>query len=626
MNTSKKHPTINFTRTFADTPRELEEPFVPAAFHDEDNEGLLPVSALTQPVILELKVWDFAAPGNFYQVYWNNDAVGEIKTIEDEAQPGDALFLEIPVAYLVEGVHALAYQTTNHVNGVDEQSPAVRIEVDLTPPGRPQLGPVKLPPEVEGGLTSVELTQLGNQLDVEIGSYTGMAKHDVVRTFWGDVEGPGAVVNADDMGLQRVIITYSRDFLESLGDFNGILRYTVTDRAGNTSAHSLGISVLLLLKEVPNDFPAPVIDPVVGGLIDYAEAKAGVNVDIPQYPDAAPLDLITLHWGDGNSSLPLPLPAGNEDEEIVLSITVPYETIAVIPQGRPNVTYDVQRAGQHVGSSLESSIDVFLTLPVSGPLDAPVIQGTSITNPNVDNNFIDEDDYELNSRAIVKWNTELQISDDLDLYWGQEFIPQWYQIKNTDVGAQRDLAIPIPNVIMKNQGTGAAIPVRYTVSRFGNPNLASSPVENVIVRSREETPGGIDGLDAPTFILHNGDVIGPIENPHGAPATITPYVNILRHQIIQFHFVAFNANNEPIEAANFYDERELDANDVINGYAFTVPATNLKLICQGYAEAHFKVIPPDGSNQSPATSRTKRVRIDMSTPSSGCNWFTHPTK
>lgn len=618
MNTKAKYPTTNYARTFS-APRDLEAPFVPAAFHDADDEGLLPISAFLQPIKIELKVWDVAKPNDEYQLMWNGELTDELKVIGNE-QPGDELFLEVPAALLVEGVHAVSYQTLNRENNVVDFSPSARVVVDLTPPGRPQLGPVKLPPEVEDGLTSAELTQLGDQLEVEIGSYTGMAKHDVVRTFWGDVEGPGATVTADDMGLKRVLITYSRAFLESLGDFNGIVSYLVTDRAGNESARSLGVIVHLLLKDVPGNFPAPVIDPAVGSLIDYAEAKVGVNVDIPHYPDAAALDLITLHWGDGNSSLPIALPAGNENEAIVLSITVPYDTIAVIPEGRPGVTYSVQRAGQPVGRSLATRIDVFLTLPVSDQLDAAIIQGTSVANPNNDDNFIDEDDYELNSRAIIAWKDGLRVSDDLNLYWGEEFIPQWYQIKDTDVSAQRDLIIPVPNSTMKNQGTGAAIPVRYSVTRFGNPNPANSLQQNVTVRSRSETPGGIDGLNGPTFITNGNGVVGPIENPDGAPIEIVPYVNIQRNQIVQLTFVAFDDDNNPLEAANFSGERELDANDIINGYSFKVPATHLKLICRGWGEAHFKVIPAPESNQSAATSRTTRVRINMSRPASGCNW------
>lgn len=620
MNNLQKKPSINYRRSTRGLSLDLATPFVEAAFHDEDNEGLLPVSALVKPVKVDLVVWDSAKPNDLYQVRWNGEVTGDIKTITDTNLPGDPLFLEIPTEALVEGVHDLSYLTTNIENGVTEWSPSVRIEVDLTAPGRPQLGPMKFPVEIDGGLTSDELTALGDQLDVEIGSYTGMAKHDLVRTFWGNTEGPSATVTADDMGLKRVIVTYSRAFLESLGQFNGVVSYHVTDRAGNTSARSLGVFVQLDLEELPADFPAPIVDPAVGNLIDYAEAKAGVAVDIPHYPGAAPLDLITLHWGVGQSSPPLPLPEGNENEDIVLSIDVPYETIATQPTGTVSVTYDVQRSGVKVGSSLSRTIEVFITLPGPDVLAAPIIQGTSITNPNVDDNFIDEDDYELNGRGHITWQAGFEVSDDLGLFWGQESIPQWYQIKASDVTNQKDLVIPIPNNVMKAQGTGAAIPVRFTLTRFGNPNIANSGTQTVAVRSKTETPGGEDGLDGPAFNTTENGVVGPIQNPDGAEVFIAPYVNILKDQVLQFTFSAFDNNNLPVPEANFQDERELDPVDVINGYTFKIPAQNLKRICIGYGEASFKVIPPEGSNQSPATSRVTRVRINMSKPSSGCAW------
>ncbi|UQW72834.1 hypothetical protein [Pseudomonas avellanae] len=189
---------------------------------------------------------------------------------------------------------------------------------------------------------------------MEIGGYTGMATHDVIRTYWGNTQGSGAEVTTDDMGFNRVIITYSRVFLEGLGKFNGVVSYEITDRAGNQSTRSLGMFVNLLLENLPRDYPAPVINPALGNIIDYAEAKAGVEVSIPRYPDAAPLDLITLHWGSENSSPAFPLPEGSEGEETVISILVPYETIALMPRGTVQVTYDVQKAGEQVGSSLSS--------------------------------------------------------------------------------------------------------------------------------------------------------------------------------------------------------------------------------------------------------------------------------
>ncbi len=402
MNATKKHSSKQNYRVIHGVSPDLPLPVVGAAFHDEDNEGLLPLTALTQPVIVELKVWSEAVEDDTYQLYWNNKLVGDAKTILDTDQPGDPLFLEIPPEFLVEGVHSLAYLAINHENGAGDYSLSVRVEVDLTPPGRPQLGPIKFPPEVEGGLTSDELTLLGDELSVEIGGYTGMAKHDVIRTYWGTTEGPGSVVTTDDMGFNRVIITYSRAFLESLGKFNGAVSYDITDRAGNQSNRSLGMFLTLLLESLPNDYPAPVVNPALGNLIDYTEAKAGVEVGIPLYPDAAPLDLITLHWGNENSTA-FPLPEGSETVEIVLSILVPYEAIATMPQGTVQVTYSVYRAGEQVGSSLARAVEVNVTLPVPEVIEAPIIQGTSLTSPNIEDNFIDEDDYELNGRAIVAW-------------------------------------------------------------------------------------------------------------------------------------------------------------------------------------------------------------------------------
>ncbi|SDX01826.1 hypothetical protein SAMN05444064_11078 [Pseudomonas syringae] len=620
MNATKKYSSKQNYRVIHGISPNLPLPVVGAAFHDEDNEGLLPLTALTQPVIVELKVWSEAVEDDIYQLYWNNKLVGDAKTILDTDQPGDPLFLIIPPVLLVEGVHSLAYLAINHENGAGNYSFSVRVEVDLTPPGRPQLGPIKFPPEVEGGLTSDELTQLGDELSVEIGGYTGMAKHDVIRTYWGNTEGPGAVVTTDDMGFNRVIITYSRAFLESLGKFNGAVSYDIIDRAGNQSNRSLGMFLTLLLESLPNDYPAPVVNPALGNLIDYTEAKAGVEVGIPLYPDAAPLDLITLHWGNENSTA-FPLPEGSEAAEIVLSILVPYEAIATMPRGTAQVTYSVYRAGEQVGSSLARAVEVNVTLPVPEVIEAPIIQGTSLTSPNIEDNFIDEDDYELNGRAIVAWKKGFEISDSLALSWGQETVSQWYQIKASDVVDQRDLVIAIPNSILKAQGTGAQIPVRFAVTRFGNPNASSSESQYVVVRSKDETPGGVEGLQGPSFNTTGQGVVGPIENPDGADVFVAPYLNIQKDQLVQFTFTAFDDNNTPIEDANFQDARELDTPDVINGCTFKVPAQNLKRICKGYGEASFKVIPGSDSNQSTATSRITRVRINMSWPQMGCDWI-----
>jgi hypothetical protein len=593
---------------------ELDAPDVSVAYHDEDNPGLLPISELNNPITVDLVVWAGARPGYTYQLVWDNVRLGPEKQISAAHLPGDPLTLEIPVEVLTEGAHELRYRVFNPIPQLENFSDIFNIVVDLTAPGEPQLAPMEFPIEVQGGLTSAELTALGNQLDVQIAGYTGMAKHDSIQTYWGTVEGPLVTVDADDMGLNKVVVTFSRDFLEQIGSDEQPVKYVVTDRAGNVSIDSDIARITLLLEEVPTDLPAPVIDPAVGGLVDYAEAQMGVKVDIPHYVGASAFDEIKLYWGNNNPMLTVQLPPGNEDDDPVLSLVVPFETINVVPVGTVEVKYEVIRLGQLVGTSLSADIEVFLEVPIQEPLEALIVQGTSVTNPNLTDNFIDEDDYELNGRAIVAWKKDFAVSDDLNLFWGEQQKPQWYQIRVGDVTAARDLVIPIDNQIMKNQGTGAEIPAYFTVTRTGNPNASKSPIQSVIVRSKEELPGGIDGLAGPTFKTNSGGVVGPNENPNGADVTIAPYVNIANDQKLFFTFKGFDDDNNPLPSADYSSTRELDDVDVINGYVFTVPHRSLRTVCSGFGEAYFRVEPSDGSNQSPANSRVTRVQINMLNP------------
>jgi hypothetical protein len=612
-NESRKPTIITKPHYRSDSPflAGLTAPDIPVAFHDTDNPGLLPISALENPVVVTLEVWPGARVGYTYQLYWDNKEHGPEKPITEDHQPGDPLSLEIPVDLLTEGSHSLQYRTYNPSSQVVNLSEIFTAVIDKTAPGSPELSQMQFPPEVQNGLTAAELAQLGGKLEVNIAGYTGMAKHDEVKTFWGAEEGPGAIVDADDMGLNRITITFSQEFLEAQGDGEQSVKYHVFDRAGNKSIDSNPVPITLLLEEVPSNFPAPIIDPAVGGLIDYAEAQAGVQVDIPHYTGASAFDQIQLFWGETNPLLPVQLPPGNEDEDIVLSLRVPFDVINALPPGQVRVSYRVFRQGTHVGSSLHHGIDVFLTLPVVEPLNALVVQGTSVENPNTTDNFIDEDDYELNGRAIVTWTDEFQISDDLNLFWGEQQKLQWYQIKSSDVNAGRNLAIPIDNAIMKAQGTGAEVPVYFSVTRTGNPNPAKCPVQLVTVRSKEELPGGGDGLEGPPFNLNSGGFIGPILNPNGAKIKISPYINIAKDQKITLTFKGFDDDNNPITSADYTASRELDENDVLNGYTFTVPHRNLRTICTGFAEASFKVEPPAGSNQSPVNSKVTRAPVHM---------------
>jgi hypothetical protein len=422
----------------------LDAPDIEGAFHDDDNPGLLPIVLLTDPVTVSLKSWPAALPGYTYQLFFNDDLIGPAKPILESDKPGDRLTLEIPLDLLTEGNHAIAYEAVNVFNQVKRLSEFFTFTVDTTAPGAPELASIQFPPEVQGGLTSGELAQLGGQLDAHVAGYTGMAKHDRIQTYWGSTVGPEAVVNQDDMGLNKVELTFTRDFLEAIGEDEQLVKYQVSDRAGNLSSFSNTTAITLKLKDAPSDFPAPVIDENLGELIDYAEAQAGVKVDIPRYPGVLRLDRIKLIWGEDNDMSSVEIPA-DDGEDIILSLRVPFETINKHPEGIVKVSYQVERQGELFGSSLTAEKEVYLTLPVPSPLDALVIQGTSVSNPNIEDNFIDEDDYDLNSRALLSWSPSFAVNDDLNLYWGEQVRLQWHQITSAEVAASRDLILAIDN-------------------------------------------------------------------------------------------------------------------------------------------------------------------------------------
>nr|GFD14364.1 hypothetical protein [Tanacetum cinerariifolium] len=153
--------------------------------------------------------------------------------------------------------------------------------------------------------------------------------------------------------------------------------------------------------------------------------------------------------------------------------------------------------------------------------------------------------------------------------------------------------------------------VRYTVIRQGNPNVTSSPVQKVTVRSKEALPGGPDGIDGPVFPLTPAGYISQVSAPNGTDGLIKPYLNIAENQKLFFFFKGFDKDNNPIDAASLTASRELDDQDIINGYSFHVPFNTLRTICVGFCEAYIRVEPAPGSNQSAVTSKVTRVPVDM---------------
>lgn len=588
-------------------------------------DGLLTLDDLQQPIIMDLVVWPEAVKGHSYQLSWNGVGVGNKKFIDTE-QPGDPLTLEIPAGLLVsDGVFGAGYAATNEFGGQTAFSDEVPLIVDRTPPGGTLLAAMVFPSEThDGTLTSDELTALGNVLTTEVPGYTGMAWGDRIRTFWGSVAGPEHTVTVSEVNEDVVMLDFTRAFLESLGDVKEPAFYTVTDRAGNVSIDSLSKTFQLFLREVPQDYPAPLCAQSADGLIDDADARATVAVDIPQYPSAQVGDKVTLHWG--TQALPeVTLQAGDETSDPVFTLNVPYAVIAMAGDGDVELRYEVRRNQILIGASLSLAVTVNLTLP--GPqdpdpetpeneaLDLPIIRGTS-DNPNNEDNVIDEDDFLLEATAVIGWKDEFAISDRISLYWGAQTSPVAYTLRSTDIG--RDLLLTIPNDVITTEGTGEGIKVYYTVTHAANPNTSRSGAQSIVVRSQGDLPGGPDGLKGPVFTNANQfNAISPVNSPDGTPIFIPPYVNADKYPRVSVVFHGYNRTHgdAPVPGGSVELTRVLDEYEQVNGYSFRVTAQQLRLICEGRGEAYFRVQGPDGLM---VNSPTTQVIITMAIPGQGC--------
>jgi len=477
------------------SPPVFDHPDVPAAFED----GLLPISALNAPVLVTFNVWDNPSTRETYQLLWNEAPIGDSEFIKPEHQPGDPLELHIPLDLLIEGKYQLAYRVTDSFSEEFTDSFPYPLEIDTTAPGYPStLAPLDFPAQINDGLTSEELTQLGDVLPGTVHGYNGFAIGDRVRTFWGATEGPGGEVEEDDLEEPRkVIIEFPRAFLESLDDFNGPVFYTVTDRAGNISQDSTAIDVLLLLN-----------------------------------------------------GLPLP-----------------------------------------------------------GDLQRPTIRGAS---PEAVDNLIDEHDFERDASAVIAWNPGFREGQNIQLFWaGQPMFDPPYSLTEGDVAAARDLHLPVLNSRFRPLGTGNDIRVQYNVTQAGNPHTSRSPEQSIIVRSREELPGGPAGPGAPLFTdLNEHGAINTVNGQDGAPVHIAPYLNIKSGDVIHFLYEGFDQligghpkNQWPHTSDPLTEEQARD------GYDLRVPRTVLDATCYGHAEATFRVDSVTGSGRSKRQSAYVDMRV-----------------
>ncbi|MCI8209947.1 hypothetical protein AUC61_10420 [Pseudomonas sp. S25] len=584
----------------------LTKPSVPVA---DPLDGLIKTEDLIPNVSVTFPIWDDPKINDSYQLQLGDDILGEPEKLTSIPPAGTILTLDIPTDTSLrdDGLYDLIYLVKANPGGGTRPSAVRQLIVDRTPPGAHQLGFMEFPEEAKDGLTAAELSEMGDVLTGKIFGYTGLSKGDVIKTYWGSVDGPEVTLTGDEEEDTPIEVNFEKAFLTSLGNSAGATFYTVTDRAGNVSPDSRKVTIPLFLTDITPDLLPPVIENY-DGIINYIDAKESVEVKIPSSLVIIEGDEIVLHWG-GESLGPYPVAPEDLEEPFVLLFYVSYETIEKAGNGLRELKYDVIRDGHIVGFSQSLEVVVNVELPVPGGLDKATVRGGS-SLPNNEDNFIDVNDYELDATIIINWNDRFQASQIIDIYWGgQEVLQQPYRISNTDVAAGRPLLLTAQNGKFRPVGTGNDIRVYYTVKSPGNPNTSTAPEQGIIVQSRDELPGGPDGPDAPQFTaLNENGAINEELAANGAPVYIKPYVNIEAGQTIVFTYEAYDdlVGGEQ-KFIWTHTSPKLTEIDVVNGYNILVPRERLIRHCYGHAEAFFQV----QSDKGQGNSKRASVYVDM---------------
>jgi hypothetical protein len=394
-------------------------------------------------------VWPGARPRYTYQLLFDDALVGPVKIVLDNETPGTSLTLEIPVNLLIEGIHKVAYQTKNPDSEVANESLETFIEVDLTAPGNPLLAPIIFPSAIQDGLTSAELDDMNNVLKGQIASYNDMKVGDVIRTYWNGVEGPLTVVDKDDMGLKRVVVEFSRSFLESIGDIEAPVHYTVTDLAGNLSMDSAAVMVKLLLFVLP-ELPLPEVKEANGDTLDPADAVNGATVVVGASAQLRRDDKVLVQWHGpkgSDSKEKLITEAGQALEMLFSPVLVEVNAGETV-----NVLYEVHRSNGVVQSSDTLFLKVLAALK---QLPAPTMDTVG-----PDGLLIPDRIPESGATVRVRYEG-MSTGDSVVVKWAGASA---YDTPAQVVGGNVELLFNVPKAYI-NASNGQSASVSYSVTR-----------------------------------------------------------------------------------------------------------------------------------------------------------------
>lgn len=635
-------------------------PVITVAVAIPDYDGLLPITALNADLDVTLPWWVGATHNMSLQAAWKRftpdspgdpddpDLVGTRYIIDTGGTPpdgpGTVLTVKVPQAELVNGVYLLRVRAGSHPGDNPEWSDSIRIEVDTVAPGGGVL------PELRFMQPNVESSEIVTDDDIDEGKlwarvahYEGIFRGDRLTPYLNNIRLDADAIelaegDIDDAPDAFIRIGWSEQALLDKTNGPALFSYAVMDKAGNEGG-SLARSLDIQLRTFPSNLLPPLVPLSDDGLIDDADARTPVRVDIQAFTSAKDGDEIVVYWGNqtvGGNYLTTPDLANDP----FIGIELLYQTIFDAGNGPIDVVYEVWRGGRLVGTSPPKQVIVDLTLagnpdpnpetPEHENLLPPVVRGAS----GPPDNIIPPEDYVQDATAFIPWfavdgSDYFADQDEIEFTWGsQTTLTITRTIDPTDLAAKADLELTVPASTIGLEGSNN-IPVFYTVSRETSVppfrNVSLSPTEFVKVTGPSTLPGG-GFVDAPSFPLLNANqaiglaqLIGPAGARYNPVQTRVRYINVVPDQTtVELFFVGYDdlfaGNLVPGAAYNPQPPHVISSDELAaDSYTFNVPAIYHIAVCsQGAVEARVVFRNTAGVANSDPT----RVFCDVKNPGS----------
>lgn len=467
-----------------------------------DADGLLPIAELTKSLAIKVEDWRQTTPPPFgvedLHLEWRPDGTSDYIKLSSESFTG-TITETFPLDRSIEQQHFIGREGLFHFrygvkgwnSAVIEYSQDQPITVDRTPPyGSDDPLAIEDPGPVNDTVLDAD-----KGVFVTVPDFVENKKESVtVALVWSDkVPPPDQPIVPDVSHLlpadRRVLVP--RALVDRYLSGDHYVAYELFDKAGNRSRPSRVRTVAVARGLLPANLKPPVVPLADDGLIDLADARTGVTVEIPRFDQYIPDDDVVVQWGAtkltpkriGEGSNPFPVRVVVSWEHLAAEYTVPASTPydVTVP-----VTYEVLRGTTPFPLPSADGIEVDVNLAYPGPvnpvepdpvnisLDPVVVTGDSNTPDH-----LTSADQGKNALATVTLYNPTRLGEVITVYWNGVAVAATATLVGNEKPGE---TVPVAVLWGEVEAGGAGnVPVYYTVTHPDFINPQQSPEKRVQV-------------------------------------------------------------------------------------------------------------------------------------------------